>query len=126
MTTQFKKLLSFSLNRVIAAVVASILFAMITAGVAVMQAKQPYDKDKLLRVIQLNALPTSEVVQAIQQRGVDFKMTSDVESQFHGAGARPEAVDAIRGNYRAGASSPTPSNQPNNPPHNSSNNPRPS
>src|SRR5512132_2072130 len=108
MTTQSKNLPSFSLNRVIVAVAASILFAMLTAGVAVMQAKQPYDKDKLLRVVQLNALPTTEVVQAIQQRGVDFRMSSDVESQFRAAGARPEVIDAIKGNYRAAASGPPP------------------
>ena len=125
MTTQSKNLTCYSANRVIFAAGSTILFAlfaMMTASVVEMQAKQPYDKDKLLRVVQLNALPTTEVVQAIQQRGVDFKMTSDVESQFRGAGARPEVVDAIRGNYRAGAGSPPPSNPPNNPP----NNPRPS
>jgi len=125
MTTQSKNLTRYSADRVIFAAAAAILFAlfaMVTASVVEMQAKQPYDKDKLLRVVQLNALPTTEVVQAIQQRGVDFKMTSDVESQFRGAGARPEVVDAIRGNYRAGAGSPPPSNPPNNPP----NNPRPS
>lgn len=125
MTTQSKNLTCYSADRVIFAAAAAILFAffaMMSASVVEMQAKQPYDKDKLLRVVQLNALPTSEVVQAIQQRGVDFKMTSDIESQFRGAGARPEVVDAIRGNYRGGASSPPPSNPPNNPP----NNPRPS
>ena len=125
MTTQSKNLTCYSANRVILAAAATILFAlfaMMTASVVELQAKQPYDKDKLLRVVQLNALPTSEVVQAIQQRGVDFRMTSDVESEFRGAGARPEVVDAIRGNYRAGAGSPPPSNPPNNPP----NNPRPS
>ena len=123
MTTQSKNLTCYSANRVSFAAAAAILFAllaMMTTSVVEMQAKQPYDKDKLLRVVQLNALPTTEVVQAIQQRGVDFRMTSDVESQFRGAGARPEVVDAIRGNYRA--SSPPPSNPPNNPP----NNPRPS
>jgi hypothetical protein len=125
MTTQSKNLTCYSANRVILAAAATILFAlfaMMTASVVELQAKQPYDKDKLLRVVQLNALPTSEVVQAIQQRGVDFRMTSDVESEFRGAGARPEVVDAIRGNYRAGAGSPPSSNPPNNPP----NNPRPS
>ena len=125
MTTQSKNLTCYSADRVIFAAGSTILFAlfaMMTASVVEMQAKQPYDKDKLLRVVQLNALPTTEVVQAIQQRGVDFRMTSDVESQFRGAGARPEVVDAIRGNYRAGAGSPPPSNPPNNPP----NNPRPS
>ena len=93
---------------------AALVFAMMTAGVAEMQAKQPYDKDKLLRVVQLNALPTNEVVQAIQQRGVDFKMTGEIEGQFRSAGARPEVVDAIRGNYRAPAG-PPPSNPPSNP-----------
>ena len=101
MTTQPKNL-GFSLPyRAIVAVAASILFAMISVGVAGGQAKQPYDRDKLLRVVQLNALPTSEVVQAIQQRGVDFQMSSQVEAQFRGAGARPEVIDAIRSNYRA-------------------------
>jgi len=125
MTTQSKNLTCFSATRVIFAAAAAIVFAMMTASVAEMQAKQPYDKDKLLRVVQLNALPTSEVVQAIQQRGVDFRMTSDIESQFRGAGARPEVIDAIRGNYRAGAGSPPPSNPPNNPSNNPSNNTRP-
>jgi len=64
------------------------------------QAKRPYEKDKLLRVVQLNALPTTEVVQAIQQRGVDFKVTSDVESQFRQVGAPSEVIDTIRTNYR--------------------------
>jgi hypothetical protein len=114
MTKQFKNLLFLSPNQVIVAVAASILFAMMTVGHAGMQAKQPYDRDKLLRVVQLNALPTTEVVQAIQQRGVDFQMTSEVETQFRGAGARPEVIDAIRGNYRAAPSSPPRTSSPTN------------
>lgn len=114
MTTQPKNL-GFSLPyRAIVAVAASILFAMISVGVARGQAKQPYDRDKLLRVVQLNALPTSEVVQAIQQRGVDFQMSSEVESQFRGAGARPEVIAAIRSNYRAAPSTPPRTNSPAN------------
>lgn len=101
-------------GRFFLAAAAALMFAIMTAGVAEMQAKQPYDKDKLLRVVQLNALPTNEVVQAIQQRGVDFKMTGEIEGQFRSAGARPEVVDAIRGNYRAPAG-PPPSNPPSNP-----------
>ncbi|MEK6322329.1 MAG: hypothetical protein AABN33_11655 [Acidobacteriota bacterium] len=111
MTTQSKSVSFFPANRMMVAIAASFLFAMMTIGVAAGQAKQPYDRDKLLRVVQLNALPTSEVVQAIQQRGVDFQMTSEIESQFRGAGARPEVIDAIRSNYRAA---------PSNPPRNSS------
>lgn len=97
---------------------AAILLVVLATSVAEMQAKQPYDKDKLLRVVQLNALPTSEVVQAIEQRGVDFRMTSDVESQFRGAGARPEVVKAIRDNYRGGGGNQPPTNQPSTPPSN--------
>lgn len=118
MTTQSKNSTSSPANRSIFVGAGAILLIVLATSVAEMQAKQPYDKDKLLRVVQLNALPTTEVVQAIQQRGVDFRMTSDVESQFRGAGARPEVVNAIRDNYRGGASSPPPGNQPNNPPSN--------
>ena len=120
MTTQTRLLTRRLSTRVIFAASASVILMVLMTSVAEMQAKQPYDKDKLLRVVQLNALPTTEVVQAIQQRGVDFRMSSDVESQFRGAGARPEVIDAIRGNYRGvPASTPPPSNQPSNPPNNS-------
>ena len=118
MTTQSKNSTSSRANRSIFVAAGAILLVVLATSVAEMQAKQPYDKDKLLRVVQLNALPTSEVVQAIQQRGVDFRMTSDVESQFRGAGARPEVVNAIRDNYRSGAGSPPPGNQPSKPPTN--------
>ncbi|HZM89244.1 MAG TPA: hypothetical protein VFF31_22150 [Blastocatellia bacterium] len=124
MTTHSKILSCSATTRVIFAAAASIIFVALTTSVAEMQAKQPYDRDKLLRVVQLNALPTSEVVQAIQQRGVDFRMTTDIESQFRGAGARPEVIDAIRGNYRGATSQPA-NNQPSNPPNNPSGNSRP-
>lgn len=120
MTTRTKNMTRFSARSAILAAVTAVFVVSMTTGVALMQAKQPYDRDKLLRVVQLNALPTAEVVQAIQQRGVDFRMNSDTESQFRTAGARPEVIDAIRGNYRGAPSSPPPT-QPNNPP----NNPRP-
>lgn len=84
----------------------SALAVMMTATVAELQTKNPYEMEKLLRVVQLNALPTTEVVQAIQQRGVDFEVTSDVESQFRAAGARPEVIGAMRENYRAPSRAP--------------------
>lgn len=122
MTTQTRRRSAYLSNRAMIAVAAAILLAVM--AMAAVQAKQPYDKDKLLRVVQLNALPTTEVVQAIQQRGVDFKMTSDVESQFRGAGARPEVIDAIRLNYRAAA--PVEPTRNNPPPGTNSTTPRPS
>jgi len=97
------------------------LSVMMTASVAQLQTKNPYEMEKLLRVVQLNALPTTEVVQAIQQRGVDFQVTSDVESQFRAAGARPEVIGAMRENYRAPSRAPvvrnpTTSPSPSRPP----------
>src|SRR6185503_8438629 len=99
------------------------LYLMMAAGVAQLQTKNPYEMEKLLRVVQLNALPTTEVVQAIQQRGVDFQVTSDVESQFRAAGARPEVIGAMRENYRAPSRAPvvrnpttSPSPSPSKPP----------
>ncbi|HJZ67841.1 MAG TPA: hypothetical protein VKF81_06960, partial [Blastocatellia bacterium] len=90
-------------------VVVSALFVVVTiaARVAETQAKRPYDKTTLLKVVQLNALPTTEVVGHIEQRGVDFQMNSGVESEFRSAGARPEVIDAVRANYRGATSSST-------------------
>jgi hypothetical protein len=100
MTTQ-------SRNRAIIFVASALLLFTMSAGVARTQAKKPYDKSTLVKVVQLNALPTSEVVEHIEQRGVDFQMTSDIESEFRAAGARPEVIDAIRKNYRSATSSST-------------------
>jgi hypothetical protein len=71
-----------------------------------MQAKKPYDKDTLLRVVKLNAVATSEIIQRVEQRGVGFQLTSAVEAEFRAAGARPELIEAMRANYRAAAQPP--------------------
>jgi hypothetical protein len=62
--------------------------------------KPPYDKERLLKVVKLNALTTQEIIDAVNTRGVDFRTTSDVESEFRQAGARPELVEALKKNYR--------------------------
>jgi hypothetical protein len=81
----------------------AVFVVLTTASVARMQSKKPYDEGTLLRVVQLNALPTSEVVDKINERGVDFKMTAQLESDFRSAGARPEVIQAMRSNYRSTA-----------------------
>jgi len=106
MTSQSKNFNHFPAKGLIVFIAAGVLLAMTSVRVVEMQAKRPYDRDTLLRVVQLNALPTSEVVSAIQQRGVDFQMTSDLESRFRDAGARPEVIEAIQSNYRPAVSSP--------------------
>jgi hypothetical protein len=68
--------------------------------------KVPYDRERLLKVVKLNALSTQEVIQAIEQRGVDFQTTPAIEGEFRQAGGRPELIDALRRNYRAPAVAP--------------------
>lgn len=81
------------------------LFFAATFYVAEAQNKAPYDKERLLKVVRLNALSTQEIISAIQDRGVDFQLTPAIEGEFRQAGARPEMIDALRGNYRPPASS---------------------
>ena len=63
---------------------------------------KPIRKDSLFEVVQRNLLSTRELVQRVEQRGVDFQMTAQDESQFRQAGARPEVLAAVRANYRGG------------------------
>ena len=105
MTIRPKKCNGFAAGHLLVVLVSATLLAMTSVGRVEMQAKKPYDRDTLLKVVQLNAIPTSEVVEHIQQRGVDFRMTGDTESQFRTAGARPEVIEAIQANYRAATSS---------------------
>ncbi len=113
MTKQYKSQNSSLKSSICLAAVISFLAA--AFALAQSQPKPPYDKDKLIKVVQLNALTTKEIVEAVSGRGVDFKVTPDVEAEFRQAGARPELIDALRKNYRApagkntGTSSSTPS-----------------
>lgn len=113
MASTHYKVSSIAVVRAVIVTAATILAALVIAGVADMQGKKPYDQGTLLRVVQLNALPTSEVVEKINERGVDFEMTPQIESQFRGAGARPEVIDAMRSNYRE-ATAPPPENTTRN------------
>lgn len=104
MATRFKN--GFAFTRFYAFGVAVFIFAMMSWGAAAMQAKNPYDKERLLKVVRLNALSTQEVVQAVEQRGVDFQITPAIEAEFREAGARPELIEALKANYRP-ATAPT-------------------
>jgi hypothetical protein len=98
MATRIKK--GFASVRFFAFASAVLSFVMMGWAAAEMQAKNPYDKERLLKVVRLNALSTQEVVQAVEQRGVDFQVTPGVEAEFREAGARPELIDALKSNYR--------------------------
>ncbi len=84
---------------------------------AQLQAKSPYDKERLLKVVKLNVLSTQEIAQAIESRGVSFQMNASVEEEFQQVGARPELIVAMRNNYRSATPTPTrPAPPANNPP----------
>lgn len=107
MATRIKK--GFTPVRFLTIAAAACLFVMMNWGAAEMQSKNPYDKERLLKVVRLNALSTQEVVQAVEQRGVDFQTTPGIEAEFREAGARPELIEALKVNYRP-AAAPRPSN----------------
>jgi hypothetical protein len=100
-------------------VLATLLALLLTGAAHMQSAKNPYDKERLLKVVSLNALSTQEIVQAIDQRGVDFQMNASIEAEFRQAGARPELIDAMRRNYRT--KTPPPSNNANNTANNANN-----
>jgi hypothetical protein len=108
MAKRIKK--NFAQVRFAAFVAAVFLFVMMSWSAAEMQAKNPYDKERLLKVVRLNALSTQEVVQAVQQRGVDFEVTPGIEGEFRDAGARPELIETLKTNYRPAAAPSRPSN----------------
>jgi hypothetical protein len=72
-------------------------------------ASKPIKRDSLLEVVQRNLLSTRELVQRVEQRGVDFRLTPQDETQFRQAGARPELLAAVRANYRGAAVNEVPS-----------------
>src|ERR1041384_7855793 len=114
MMDAFKRSRSRTLLRALTAAGGAILIVLTTATIAQMQGKKPYDQGTLLRVVQLNAVPTSEVVDKINERGVDFRLSAQVESEFKSAGARPEVIQAMRSNYRAATAPSTHEAPPNN------------
>ena len=77
--------------RSIIILLAALTFVTLSIDEAYMQApKAPYDKERLLKVVRLNALSTQEVVQAIYERGVDFQMSppSNLNSSRRARGPR--------------------------------------
>lgn len=58
-------------------------------------------KEKLISVLRSRQLQTREIVAIIKSNGVDFELTPTVETELTSAGARPEVIEAVRGNYRA-------------------------
>jgi membrane-associated protease RseP (regulator of RpoE activity) len=99
---------------------AIVLFTVWAPVSAEPQGETPYDKERLLKVVRLNALSTKEIVQAIQRRGVSFQMTPAVEAEFRAVNTPPSVLEALRSNYRAAAAPAT--NTPGRPANRASSN----
>lgn len=71
------------------------------------QGKKPITKQGLVKALKLNALSTKELVEQLEARGVDFRVSGNDEAELRGAGARPEIIEAARANYRAATATTT-------------------
>jgi hypothetical protein len=63
----------------------------------------PATKDGLMKALKSHQFQTREFVNLIQNNGVDFEVTPDVEQELVAAGARPQMIAAAKSNYRAAA-----------------------
>jgi formylglycine-generating enzyme required for sulfatase activity len=71
-------------------------------------ATKPISSEGLLKALKIGGLPSSELVQIIGERGVDFEVNAAIEEQLKDAGATPEVIKAVRANYRPPAPPPKP------------------
>lgn len=83
----------------------SIIVCMMAATAAVLAIGQykgvPATKDGLIKALKSHQFQTREFVTLIQNNGVDFQVTPDVEQELVAAGARPQMIAAAKSNYRA-------------------------
>lgn len=98
--------------------VAALLPALFLAFAAQTQtAKKPINKEGLVKAVKINGLPTAELVQQIQVRGVSFQMTPEIEQELKSVGGQPEIIEAARSNYRSPVvETASPNVRPNNQP----------
>src|SRR3954466_5456812 len=85
----------------------TIALSIMVATAASMAAGQykgaPATKDGLVKALRSHQFQTREFVNLIQNNGVDFQVTPEIERELVSAGARPQMIAAARANYRAPA-----------------------
>ncbi|HTH52226.1 MAG TPA: hypothetical protein VL501_09850 [Pyrinomonadaceae bacterium] len=85
----------------------SIVLSLLVAAAATFAVAQykgaPATKDGLVKALRSHQFQTREFVNLIQNNGVDFQVTPDVEQELVAAGARPQMIAAAKANYRAPA-----------------------
>src|SRR3954469_17794964 len=73
-----------------------------TAGLVAGQYKgAAATKDGLIRSLKSHQFQTRDFVNLIQNNGVDFEVTPEIEQELVAAGARPQMIAAAKSNYRA-------------------------
>jgi hypothetical protein len=73
-----------------------------TFSIMAQEAKtNPMKKGDLVKALESNLLPSKELIERIQQRGVDFELNDKTETELKNAGANSDVIAAVRGNYKA-------------------------
>ena len=87
-------------------------------GLATARAERPLSKDDVSLLL-LGASPGDKIIQMVQQRGIDFQMSSDLAKKFHDLGASDDLIEALQkaANKPAAVtpSAPPPATKPNAP-----------
>ena len=66
---------------------------------------EPVKRDRLVQVLRSKRFPSRDIVQIINENGVDFRLSPATQNQLVAAGARPDVLEAVRRNFRAGSAS---------------------
>ena len=61
---------------------------------------KPISQDGLTEALRIGGLSTEELVEIVNNRGVAFQLTDQVESSLRSAGAATPLIEAVRKNYR--------------------------
>lgn len=73
---------------------------------------KPVTLQRLKIALQNKTFQTRQIVNTINDCGADFQLTPQLETELVASGARPQVIEAIRGNYRAGSKPETKSSAP--------------
>jgi thiol-disulfide isomerase/thioredoxin len=64
-------------------------------GLATARAETPLSKDDVTLLL-LGASPSDKIIQTVQERGIDFKMSPDLAKKFHDLGASDDLIEALQ------------------------------
>jgi hypothetical protein len=84
-----------------------VLFVVLASGKAQTPPEseaKPISQPGLTKALQIGGVPTAELIQIIEKRGVAFQLTDEIERDLRAAGATPELLATVRANYRPPAS----------------------